>query len=498
MTAFGAGASSADARQWNSVNWTRVNAFVRRMQMRIAKSIRQGRWNKAKALQRLLSRSFYARLWAVKRVTSNKGSRTPGIDRQVWNTAESRCQAVQQLKVNGYRAQPLRRIYIPKSNGQLRPLGIPTLHDRAMQELFAVGLRPIAETTADSHSYGFREKRSLHDAIKMCHICLSGRSSAQWILEADIKACFDRISHEWLLNNIPIPQGILQQWLKCGYLESATLYDTEQGTPQGGIISPILCNMALDGLQDIVIVGRNKKRRQLNFIRYADDFIVTGASDGYLQNEIVPALQAHLSERGLELSTEKTKLSHIDQGFNFLGFTLRKFDNKLLIQPQNGKPAELLSRLRRQLKALRGLPFHVVLLKLNRTLRGWAYAYRRSVAKRRMAWVDDQIYRMIRIWLKREYRDQTWATISKRYYRFVRGRLRFTATYQPAKGKRKSVRLFRTSDLPIRYHVKIRSEANPYDPAYREYFEKREEKRRMFVRLDREFLSLSSIQRAAA
>ena len=175
MTAISAGAPSAAARRWSSINWTKVKDAVLRMQMRIAKSIRLGRHNKAKALQRLLSRSFYGRLWAVKQVTSNKGSRTAGVDDQVWNTSESRWHAVRQLKVNGYRAQPLRRIYIPKSNGRKRPLGIPTLHDRAMQELFALGLRPIAETTADSHSYGFREKRSLHDAMKMCHICLSGR-----------------------------------------------------------------------------------------------------------------------------------------------------------------------------------------------------------------------------------------------------------------------------------------------------------------------------------
>ena len=498
MTAISAGAPSAAARRWNSINWTKVKEAVYRMQMRIAKSIRLGRHNRAKALQRLLSRSFYGRLWAVKQVTSNKGSRTAGVDDQVWNTSESRWHAVRQLKANGYRAQPLRRIYIPKSTGKKRPLGIPTLHDRAMQELFALGLRPIAETTADSHSYGFREKRSLHDAMKMCHICLSGRSSAQWILEADIKACFDRISHEWMLSNVPLPKGILQQWLKCGYLESWTLHETVAGTPQGGIISPILCNLALDGLQDLVIKGRSKNRRNLNIIRYADDFIVTCKSAAYLQEEILPALRGFLLDRGLELSEEKTKLSHINKGFDFLGFNVRKYDGKLLIKPQDGKPAALVSRLRAELKSLHGLAFHVVIMKLNRILRGWAYAYRRLVAKERMDWVDEQVYHLVVNWLKREYRRLTWSKISKQYYRHIRGRYRFCASYKRADGKVKHVDLFRTSDLPIRYHIKIRSEANPYDPAFGEYFDERDAKRKSMLAIDRLALSRSFVERVVA
>lgn len=235
MMAIKASAPSTRAQNWNSVNWKVVRAFVHHMQIRIAKSIREGRWGKAKALQHLLSRSFYAKLLAVKTILSNKGSRTPGADGVTWKSSGRRWQAVLELQTRGYRAQALRRLYILKKNGKLRPLGIPTLHDRAMQMLYALGLKPIAETVADKHSYGFREERSLHDAVKMAFLSLSTKASAQWILEADIKACFDCISHDWLLNNIPLPKGILQTWLKSGYVESSTFHDTEDGTPQGAL-----------------------------------------------------------------------------------------------------------------------------------------------------------------------------------------------------------------------------------------------------------------------
>jgi len=498
MTAVKAGASSTDANNWNQVNWKAVAAFVYRMQVRIAKSIREQRWGKAKALQRLLSRSFYGKLWSVKRITSNKGSRTPGIDGVTWNSPGKRWKAVLNLNVRGYRSRPLRRVYIPKKNGRKRPLGIPTLHDRAMQELFAIGLRPIAETVADKHSYGFRERRSLHDAIKMAFISLSSKVSAQWILEADIKACFDQISHDWLLENIPLPRGILRQWLKAGYMESSTLYDTDEGTPQGGIISPILCNMTLDGLEDLVIKGRNKKRRKLNVIRYADDFIVTGATPEILLNEIKPQLEHFLAERSLSLSPEKTQVSHINDGFNFLGFNVRKHQQKLLIQPADGKAQDLLDRVRAFLESHRGIPFHVMLLKLNRIVRGWAHAYRRVVAKARMDWVDNRLYFLVRQWLKREHRSKTWAWIAKRYRKRVKGRVEFCASYITAKGEPRRVRLFQAADLPIRYHVKIQSAATRYDPAYAEYFANRVKTRKLTAIRDQVHLNSTSYQKLAA
>jgi RNA-directed DNA polymerase len=498
MTAIQAGAPSTYAKNWNQVNWKKVRAIVYRMQTRIAKSIREGRWGKAKVLLQILARSFCGKLLAVKRITSNKGSRTPGLDGVTWNSPSKRWEAALNLSVCGYYSQPLRRIYIPKKNGKKRPLGIPTLNDRAMQELFALGLRPIAETTGDKHSYGFREKRSLHDASKMAFITLSSKVSAQWILEADIEACFDRINHDWLLENIPLPKRILRQWLKAGYMESSTLYDTDAGTPQGGIISPILCNMTLDGLEDLVKKGRNKKLRKLNIIRYADDFIITGATPEILLNEIKPDLECFLAERGLTLSAEKTKLSHIDNGFNFLGFNIRKYKSKLLIKPADGKARSVLTNAREFLDRHRGIAFHIVLLKLNRIVRGWAHAYRRVVAKDRMSYVDDRLYFLIRKWLCREHRSKTWAWIAKRYRKYLKGRIEFCATYTNAKGEPKAVSLFQAADLPIRYHIKIRSDANPYDSSDREYFESREKKRKLMAFADRMFLNRTSLEKLAA
>ncbi|MEW7980216.1 MAG: group II intron reverse transcriptase/maturase [Candidatus Sedimenticola endophacoides] len=390
MTALVAGAPSAGKQNWSRVNWPVVRAQVYRLQMRIAKAVREGRWGRVKALIHLLTHSFYAKLLAVKQVTSNKGKRTPGIDRILWKGCSRRWRAAQRLRSRGYRAQPLRRIYIPKSNGKQRPLGIPTMDDRAMQALYALALKPVAETTGDKHSYGFREKRSLHDAVKQCFIALATKAAASWVLDADIKACFDRISHPWLLENIPLPKRVLGQWLRCGYMDEVNFHDTTEGTPQGGIISPILANMALDGLEAAVLEGRNKKRCKLNIIRYADDFVITGATEELLRDEILPQVKMFLRERGLTLSEEKTEIRSIEQGFSFLGFYLRKFSGKLITVPEPKKVKAFMQRIKAFLKEMHGVGFDVLLFHLKRKLRGWVFANRHVVAKRLFNTLDNR------------------------------------------------------------------------------------------------------------
>ena len=497
MTASVAGAPSGTI-QWQQTDWTAVRKRVYRLQMRIAKAIRNNRWNKAKALFHLLSRSFSAKQLAVKWVTSNKGSRTPGIDGIRWKTPHQLWKAVQTLRSHGYRAQPLRRIMIPKKQkGQKRPLGIPTLYDRAMQALYALGLKPIVETLADPNSYGFREKRSLHDAVKQGFIVLAQKRSAQWILEADIKACFDRIDHDWLLNNVPLPKHILRQWLKSGYVSELTLHETEAGTPQGGIISPILCNMTLDGLETQILKGRNKKQRKLNVIRYADDFIVTGACPDDLRNEIKPEIERFLADRGLSLSEEKTRIVHIQEGFNFLGFTFRKFKQKLIVTPERSKAKTLRDKVKALLNRCRGAVFHRMLYQLNRVLRGWAYAHRHVVAKALMNKLDGFIFRRLRHWLRCEHPARSWAWVVKRYRKRFNGRWQWGQSYVNKQGKLQSVFLFRLADLPIRYHTKVRSEANPYDPNYRQYFMDRYIKQQTLKVRDSLFLSSSSFDKLA-
>jgi RNA-directed DNA polymerase len=261
-----AGAAPRGTPDWHSIPWKKVLRTVRRLQARIVKALQEGRWGKVKALVYLLTHSFGGRALAILRVVSHTGARTPGIDQQRWNTPEAKTAAFDTLSRRGYRAQPLRRVYIPKSNGKKRPLGIPTMRDRAMQALYLLGLDPLVETQADANSYGFRLQRSCADALVQCHRLLCKRHSPRWVLEGDIQACFEQISHAWLLTHVPMDRQVLRQWLKAGYLERNVFFATTDGTPQGGVASPALANRALDGLEQRLAerFGGTRRLRERN------------------------------------------------------------------------------------------------------------------------------------------------------------------------------------------------------------------------------------------
>ena len=372
-------ASSAERRtSWKKIDFSRCERKVRKLQFRIAKAQKEGRYNKVKALQHLLVTSFEAKVLAVRKVTTNKGKRTAGIDHVLWDTDARKINAVCSLKRRGYKALPLKRVNIPKKNGKMRPLGIPTMKDRAMQALYLMALEPITETTADANSYGFRKFRSTADAIDALHRWLSRDCSPQWILEGDIKGCFDHISHQWLLDNVRIDKRILEKWLKSGVVFNKMPQPTVEGTPQGGIISPILANTTLDGMERMLkeryrgnyIDGR-LYHPKVNYVRYADDFIVTADKRETLE-DVKCMLIEFLRERGLTLSEEKTLITHISEGFDFLGFNVRKYNGTLLIKPSSKSQKRFTEKLHEVVfKKNKAVAQQKLIEELNPVLRGW-------------------------------------------------------------------------------------------------------------------------------
>lgn len=468
MTAL-AGAPSTRIKHWKAINWPKVEDLVKRLQLRIAKAIKIGRYGKAKALQWILTHSFFAKLLAIKRVTQNSGKRTPGVDGVIWKTDKQKINAAQELRRKGYKAQPLRRIYIPKKNGKLRPLGIPTKSDRAQQALHLMGLMPIAEILADENSYGFRPERSTQDAIQQCFTILSRRVSAEWVLEGDIKACFDKISHKWLQNHVMIDKTILKQWLKAGFMEEEIFHPTEEGTPQGGIASPTLANIALDGLEKLII-SLAEKGDKIHFVRYADDFICTANSKETLENKVQPAIINFLKERGLELSLEKTKITHIKDGFDFLGFNVRKYNNKLLIKPSASSVKKFSESIRETIQKLGNSVTAKLIASLNSKIRGWTNYYRSCVAKKVFNDIDKVVFESIWKMLKRKHSNKDISWIRNKY--FTRIGLRnwcFFCKVKKEKGT-KSYTLVKAIDTPIRRHIKIRGEATPFDKDFDRYF----------------------------
>ena len=472
-------ASSHRPTGWQSIDWRRIDRQVRTTQMRIAKATQEGDWRRVKALQRSLTRSFSARALAVRRVTENQGKRTAGVDRVLWDTPTCKWEAVSAIKQQrGYKPQPLRRVYIPKANGKERPLGIPTMRDRAMQALHLLGLEPVVESQSDPNSYGFRRNRSTADAMSQLFVCLSQKASAGWVLEADIEGCFDHINHEWLVSHVRMDRAILNKWLKAGVVYKGQLASTEAGTPQGGIISPTLANVALNGLESdllahlVASVGKTKAEKlKVNVVRYADDFVITGASQDVLETVVRPWVEAFLAQRGLRLSAAKTRVTHIDQGFDFLGWSFRKYSGTLLIKPSRKNVTAFYGKVREIVRSNLMVPQEELIQRLNPVLRGWAQYHRPVVAKETFSKLDSLLWWRLTRWARRRHPNKSPKWVTEKYWSDIQGRTEFAARTRSDGGEPGWRRLVRLADTAIVRHRKVTGGYNPFDPRWEAYGE---------------------------
>jgi RNA-directed DNA polymerase len=460
-------------QDWDSIDWKLVEKRVKNLRQRIFRATQERQWKKVRSLMKLMIRSYSNLLQSVRKVTQeNKGKGTPGIDRRVVLTSKSRAKLVRELSKHAlWKTSPGRRVYIPKANGKRRPLGILTISDRATQAIIKNALEPSWEARFEAHSYGFRPGRSCHDAIEQCWIRLNRHCKDRWVLDADVRAAFDNISHQFILDQIGNVPGreLIKQWLKAGYVEEEIFHATDSGVQQGGVISPVLANIALDGLGEFL--GRN-----FGFIRYADDFVVTAKSKEDLE-EVKPKIERWLEQRGLALNDEKTRISSINDGFDFLSFHIRHFNGKCFTKPQKEKVLAFVSRIKTWLNKHRSSTQENVIRSLNLIINGWANYYRHAVSKQVFSYVDHRIWKLLWSWCLRRHPEKGKRWVRDKYFTTKKTRQwSFFAKSQDRHGNQRNLYLVHLSDIPIRRHAKVAGTASPDDPSLREYWTKRKKK----------------------
>jgi RNA-directed DNA polymerase len=466
---------------WADINWHNVEGNVRRLQERIYRATKNQAWRQVKNLQKLLVRATSNKLLAIRRITQeNQGKHTAGIDGKVYDTPEARWKLFQEgLSLKGYKPKPVRRVYIPKDNGKQRPLGIPTGKDRVMQAIVKAALEPEWEARFEANSYGFRPGRCTMDAVTAIHTTMSRKDCSQWVLDADISGCFDNIDHGPLLAKLPVFTTTLGQWLKAGVVEVGFFSPTDTGTPQGGVISPLLANVALDGMERLFDAedadGRPKSpafrkgsNRGVSLIRYADDFVITAPKREVLEIYARPRIEGFLKERGLVLSEAKTRIVHVTEGFNFLGFHIRKFGKRgtLLTVPQREKVLKHLRAIRSYLDAHKQAPAVTVIRALNPIIRGWANYYRHSAAKRVFEKARHAHWQMLWTWAKRRHPNKRSKWVKARYFKSDG----YWTLYE---GKTELVKPDKT---PITRFTKVTGKNSPYDPTLKEYWKERKKR----------------------
>lgn len=473
---IGANESQID---WQSINWKLVKKRIKNLRRRIFRATREKKWNQVRSLMKLMLKSQANALISIRRVTvTNKGKKTPGIDRKVYTSSRDRVRLYQEIKTyTPWRVKPTKRVYIPKSNGKSRPLGIPTIVDRVMQAIVKNALEPRWEAQFEANSYGFRPGRSTQDAISQLWINFQAGRDKKWVLDADIKGAFDNIDHKFILNKIGVIPGreLIKQWLKAGYIEENQFNPTDSGTPQGGTISPLLANIALDGLEAFLSTYRQgcrgKFTKQYIYVRYADDFIIGGRTKEDLEN-ILPKVKEWLAERGLAFNENKTQIRQISEGFNFLGFTIIQHDGRCFTFPQKEKVLQFVKKSNDWLKRNPAASAEQVVKHFNIQLKGWGNYYRHGASKRVFSYVDDQLYRRLWLWIRRKHKKHLHRLV-KKYFQPSKYGWKFKAETKNRREEKQTVTISRLMEIPITRHVKVKGTASPDDPSLTKYWEDR-------------------------